>query len=62
MKDSEITQVVDNLSRLIYSTMKELSSEQKHPGMCADTEAIEKRYNKLTSMRERFERICTGVI
>ena len=67
MNETKITTVIDNLSSLIYSTVKELTNEQRYPDMNADTmednlKTLEVRYKELKKIRSDFERICTDII
>ncbi len=69
MKEIEILSTLDNLTRLIYSTLKEIAVEQRYPGM--DPEEVTKidiklkrlkeRYYRLVKLRFDFEMTCTDV-
>jgi hypothetical protein len=67
MKDALAQETINNISELIYETMKELEIEQKHPGADPDAmddnlKLLKERYYKLCSIRRSLEKACIDVI
>ena len=66
MNKTEVKTIIDNLSSLIYSTMKELAAEQKYPGMDPDQmddnlKILKERYYRLVKIRFDIEITCADV-
>ena len=59
--------IINNLSELIYNKMRQLESEQKHPGRCPDEmddnlAKLDKQVKRLLAMRTEFEVLMTDII